>query len=146
MDDKDVETALASPLVAFCTDSGAGAEDGILSEPGSHPRGWGSTARILGLYVREKKLLTLEEAIRKMTSFPAARAGLQARGILRPGMKADIVLFDPETVGTRATYTDPNHYADGIPYVAVNGQLVVDNGKITDARPGQVLRGPGYGR
>lgn len=146
MDDKDVETALASPLVAFCTDSGAGAEDGILSEPGSHPRGWGSTARILGLYVREKKLLTLEEAIRKMTSFPAARAGLQARGILRPGMKADIVLFDPETVGTRATYTDPNHYADGIPYVAVNGQLVVDNGKITDARPGVVLRGPGYSR
>ncbi len=144
MDDKDVETALASPLVAFCTDSGAGAMDGILSEPGSHPRGWGSAARILGHYVREKKLLTLEEAVRKMTSFPAARAGLQARGILRPGLKADLVLFDPETVGTRATYTDPNHYADGIPYVAVNGQLVVDNGKITDARPGVVLRGPGY--
>lgn len=144
MDDKDVETALASPLVAFCTDSGAGAMDGILSEPGSHPRGWGSTARILGHYVRERKLLTLEEAIRKMTSFPAARAGLHARGILRPGMKADLVLFDPEKVGTRATYTDPNHYADGIPYVAVNGQLVVDEGKITAARPGQVLRGAGY--
>ena len=144
MDDKDVETALADPFVAFCTDSGAGAMDGILAEPGSHPRGWGSTARILGLYVREKKLLSLEEAIRKMTSLPAARAGLQARGILRPGMKADLVLFDPETVGTRATYTDPNHYADGIPYVAVNGQLVVDNGEITDARPGVVLRGPGY--
>ena len=146
MDDKDVETALAHPLVAFCTDSGAGAMDGILSEPGSHPRGWGSAARILGHYVREKKLLTLEEAVRKMTSLPAARAGLQARGILRPGLKADLVLFDPETVGTRATYTDPNHYADGIPYVAVNGQLVVDEGKITEARPGVVLRGPGYQR
>lgn len=144
MDDKDVETALANPMVAFCTDSGAGAMDGILAEPGSHPRGWGSTARILGYYVREKKVLGLEEAIRKMTSLPAARAGLQARGILRPGMKADLVLFDPETVGTRATYTDPNHYADGIPYVAVNGQLVVDGGKITDARPGVALRGPGY--
>ncbi len=144
MDDKDVEAALASPLVGFCTDSGAAATDGKLAEPGSHPRGWGSTARILGYYVRERKVLTLEEAIRKMTSFPAARAGLQARGILRPGMKADLVLFDPETVGTRATYVDPNHYADGIPYVAVNGQLVVDEGKITAARPGQVLRGPGY--
>lgn len=144
MDDKDVETALADPFVAFCTDSPAGATDGILAEPGSHPRGWGSAARILGHYVREKKLLSLEEAVRKMTSLPASRAGLQARGILRPGMKADLVLFDPETVGTRATYTDPNHYADGIPYVAVNGQLVVDNGKITDARPGVVLRGPGY--
>ncbi len=81
-----------------------------------------------------------------MTSLPAARAGLQARGILRPGMKADLVLFDPATVGTRATYTDPNHYADGIPYVAVNGELVVDGGKITAARPGVVLRGPGYRR
>ena len=144
MDEGDVEAALASPLVAFCTDSGAAATDGKLAEPGSHPRGWGSAARILGHYVREKKLLTLEEAIRKMTSFPAARAGLQARGILRPGMKADLVLFDPETVGTRATYVDPNHYADGIPYVVVNGELVVDEGKITDARPGVVLRGPGY--
>ena len=144
MDDKDVETALADPFVAFCTDSGAGALDGILAEPGSHPRGWGSAARILGTYVREKKLLSLEAAVRKMTSLPAIRAGLQARGILRAGMKADLVLFDPETVGTRATYTDPNHYADGIPYVAVNGQLVVDGGKITDARPGVVLRGPGY--
>jgi N-acyl-D-amino-acid deacylase len=144
MDEKDVDAALASPLVAFCTDSPAGATDGKLAEPGAHPRGWGSAARILGHYVRERKLLTLEEAVRKMTSFPAARAGLQARGILRPGMKADLVLFDPETIGTRATYVDPNHYADGIPYVAVNGQLVVDNGKITDARPGQVLRGPGY--
>ena len=144
MDDKDVETALADPFVAFCTDSPAGATDGILAEPGSHPRGWGSAARILGHYVREKKLLSLEEAVRKMTSLPASRAGLQARGILRPGMKADLVLFDPETVGTRATYTDPNHYADGIPYVAVNGQLVVDGGKLTAARPGVVLRGPGY--
>jgi len=144
MDEGDVDAALASPLVAFCTDSPAAATDGKLAEPGSHPRGWGSTARILGHYVRERKILTLEEAIRKMTSFPAARAGLQGRGILRPGMKADLVLFDPETVGTKATYTDPNHYADGIPYVAVNGQLVVDEGKITTARPGVVLRGPGF--
>lgn len=146
MDDKDVETALADPFVAFCTDSGAAATDGVLAEPGSHPRGWGSAPRILGHYVREKRLLSLEEAVRKMTSLPAARAGLQARGILRPGMKADLVLFDPATVGTRATYTDPNHYADGIPYVAVNGELVVDGGKITAARPGVVLRGPGYRR
>ena len=126
MDEGDVDAALASPLVAFCTDSPAGATDGILAEAGSHPRGWGSTARILGTYVRERHVLTLEEAIRKMTSLPAARAGFLDRGILRPGMKADLVLFDPETVGTKATYTDPNHYADGMPYVAVNGQLVVE--------------------
>lgn len=144
MNEEDVRAALRHPLVSMCTDSGAHAEDGILAQEKSHPRAWGSAARILGRYVRDEKLLPLEEAIRKMTSLPAARAGLQARGILRPGMKADLVLFDPETVGTRATYTDPNHYADGIPYVAVNGQLVVDGGKITDARPGVVLRGPGY--
>jgi dihydroorotase/N-acyl-D-amino-acid deacylase len=144
MDERDVERALADPFVAFCTDSPAGATDGPLDEPGGHPRGWGSTARILGHYVREKGLLSLEEAVRKMTSFPASRAGLADRGLLRAGMKADVVAFDPARVGTRATYTDPRHYADGIPYVAVNGELVVDGGTITAARPGRALKGPGY--
>lgn len=144
MDDRDVKAALADRLVSLCTDSGAEAEDGILGQEKSHPRAWASTARILGHYVRDEKLLPLEEAVRKMTSLPASRMGLKDRGIVQPGMAADLVAFDPLTVRDVATYTDPLHYSAGIPYVAVNGQLVVDGGKITDARPGRPLYGPGY--
>jgi dihydroorotase/N-acyl-D-amino-acid deacylase len=144
MSEDDVRVALKDRLVSFCTDSGAMAEDGILSKEKSHPRAWGSAPRILGTYVREVKLLPLEEAIRKMTSLPAARMHLDGRGILRPGMAADLVAFDPLRVRERSTFTDPLHYSEGIPYVAVNGQLVVDGGKITAARPGRILRGPGF--
>ncbi len=143
MSEEDVKAALKHPLVSFATDSPAMAEDGILSQEKSHPRAWGSAPRILGKYVREEKLLTLEEAIRKMTSLPASRMRLRDRGILRPGMAADLVAFDPDTVRERSTYADPLHYSEGIAYVAVNGELVVDGGKITAARPGQALRGPG---
>lgn len=144
MSEEDVRTALAHPLVSMGTDSGAKAEDGIYSEEKSHPRAWGSTARILGKYVRDEKVLPLEEAVRKMTSLPASRMGLADRGILRPGMAADVVAFDPATVRDRSTYADPLHYSEGIPYVCVNGRLVVDGGRITDARPGRALKGPGY--
>jgi len=143
MDEKDVQSALKHRLVAFCTDSGASAEDGIFSQEKSHPRGWASTARILSKYVRDEKLLPLEEAVRKMTSLSAARAHLRDRGILREGMAADVVAFDLATVGVRATYTDPLHYSAGFPFVAVNGALVVDGGKITGALPGKILMGPG---
>ena len=144
MSEDDVREALRHPLVSFCTDSGASAEDGIFSKQKSHPRAWGSAARILGHYVREEKLLSLEEAIRKMTSLPAARMRLHDRGIVRAGMAADLVALDPETVAARSTYADPLHYSAGIPYVAVNGKLVVDGGAITTARPGRALKGPGY--
>jgi len=143
MDEKDVQSALKHRLVAFCTDSGASAEDGIFSQEKSHPRGWASTARILSKYVRDEKLLPLEEAVRKMTSLSAARAHLRDRGILREGMAADVVAFDLAKVGVRATYTDPLHYSTGFPFVAVNGALVVDGGKITGALPGKILMGPG---
>ena len=143
MSEADVRAALAHPLVSMCTDSGARAEDGLLSEL-AHPRAWGSTARILGHYVREEGVLTLEEAVRKMTSLPAARMGLAERGILRPGMIADLVAFDPARVAARSTYADPSHYSEGIPYVAVAGELVVDGGRITGARPGRPILGPGY--
>jgi len=143
MGEGDVKAALAHPLVSMCTDSGAQAEDGIFARQKSHPRAWGSAARILGKYVREEKLLSLEEAVRKMTSLPASRMRLQDRGIVRPGMAADLVAFDPATVRERSTYADPLHYSEGIPYVAVNGQLVVDGGRITEARPGRPLYGPG---
>jgi len=144
MNEDDVRAALRHPLVSFSTDSPAMAEDGIFSKEKSHPRAWGSATRILGKYVREEKLLSLEEAIRKMTSLPASRMRLHDRGLLRPGMAADLVAFDPLTVRERSTYTDPLHYSEGVPYVAVNGRLVVDEGKITAARPGRILRGPGY--
>jgi N-acyl-D-amino-acid deacylase len=144
MSEEDVRAALRHPLVSIDTDYGAMAEDGPLSDTGSHPRAWGTFPRILGKYVREEQLLTLEEAVRKMTSRPAARVGLTDRGILRPGMKADIVVFDPVTIADKATYEDPRHYSVGIDTVLVNGRAVVANGKITTERPGRALRGPGY--
>jgi dihydroorotase/N-acyl-D-amino-acid deacylase len=146
MNEDDVRATVKHPLVSFCTDSGASATDGIFSTERNHPRSWGSMPRILGRYVREEKLLTLEEAIRKMTSLPATRMGLKDRGQVRPGFLADLVVFDPDTIIDRSTYVNPWQYSAGIPYVAVNGQLVVDDGKITDARPGRILRGPGHRR
>jgi N-acyl-D-aspartate/D-glutamate deacylase len=144
MNEDDMRAALKHPLVSMCTDSGASATDGIFSTERNHPRGWGSTARILGRYVREEKLLPLEEAVRKMTSLPASRMRLVDRGQVRPGFFADLVAFDPDTIIDRSTYVNPWQYSAGIPYVTVNGQLVVDNGKITEARPGRILLGPGY--
>ena len=143
MTEDDVRLALADPLVSVGTDAGAKAEDGPLSESKSHPRAWGSFPRILGHYVRDEHLLTLEEAIRKMTSRPAIRVGFMDRGLLRPTFAADIVVFDPATIRDVATFEDPTHYAAGIKWVLVNGQAVVADGKITAARPGRVLRGPG---
>ena len=144
MDEKDVRAALAHPLVSFCTDSPAKAADGPLSHETSHPRGWGSAARILGHYVRDEKVLRLEEAVRKMTSFAAEAAGLPDRGLVKPGFAADLVVFDPENVRDRATFENPNRYSEGFHYVAVNGVLVVDDGKLTGKTPGRALRGPGY--
>ena len=143
MTEEDVRLALTDPLVAVGTDSGARAEDGPLSESKSHPRGWGSFPRILGHYVRDEHVLTLEEAIRKMTSRPAIRVGLTDRGLLRPGMAADVTVFDPATIRDVATYEDPNRYSVGVKWVFVNGRAVVADGHITDGRPGRVLRGPG---
>jgi N-acyl-D-aspartate/D-glutamate deacylase len=143
MSEDDVRAALRHPLVSIGTDSGARATDGIYAQEKSHPRAWGSAARVLGRYVREEGLVSLEEAVRKMTSLPASRMGLHERGLVRPGMIADLVAFDPETVRDRSTFADPFHYSEGIPYVAVGGRLVVDDGRLTGERPGRVLRGPG---
>jgi N-acyl-D-amino-acid deacylase len=146
MDEADVRRALIHPLISFDTDSGARAEDGPLSESKSHPRAWGTFPRILGRYVREQRLLTLEEAIRKMTSQAAIRVGLVDRGLLRPGMFADVTIFDPATVGDRASFEDPNHYSTGIRHVLVNGRAVLTSGAFTAERPGRALRGPGHRR
>jgi N-acyl-D-amino-acid deacylase len=144
MTEDDVRTALKHPLVGIGTDSPAKAEDGKLSESKSHPRAWGSFPRILGRYVRDENLLSLEEAIRKMTSKAAARVRLYDRGLLRPGMMADITIFDSQTIRDASTFLDPTHYSVGIKHVFVNGRAVVSNGAITNERSGRPIRGPGY--
>ncbi len=146
MSEADMTAAMRAPFVSFCTDSGARANDGPLAGAKSHPRGWGSYPRILGKYVREQKLLTLEKAIQKMTGMPAQRVGLRDRGFLRQNMAADITIFDPRRVIDRATFEVPNQYPYGINYVIVNGQISVDNGQRTAALAGRALRGPGYGK
>ena len=143
MSEGDVRTALKHPLVGVGTDSGAQAEDGRLSESKSHPRAWGSFPRILGKFVRDEKLLTLEEAIRKMTSKAAARVHLNDRGLLRPGLAADITIFDAAAIRDVSTFEDPKHYSTGVRHVFVNGRRVVADGVITAERPGRPLRGPG---
>src|SRR5437764_6726656 len=140
MQESDMKAALASPFVSICTDSGARATDGPLAGSKSHPRGWGTYPRILGRYVRDEHLLTLEEAVRKMTGLPASRVRLQSRGLLREGYFADITIFDPNTVRDRATFENPNQYPVGINYVIVNGKIEVDNGKRTPANAGRVSR------
>ncbi|HKB11388.1 MAG TPA: D-aminoacylase [Vicinamibacterales bacterium] len=144
MDEDDVRAALKHPLVGVGTDSGAKATDGRMSESKSHPRAWGSFPRILGHYVRDEHLMTLEEAIRKMTSKAAARVHLADRGVLRPGMAADVTIFDAAAIRDVATYDDPNRYSVGIRHVFVNGRRVVADGAITSERPGRPLRGAGY--
>jgi N-acyl-D-amino-acid deacylase len=138
LSEEDMKTALVQPWVAFGSDSGAVV--GEMRNRGAHPRAYGTFATILGKYVREERLLTLEEAVRKMTSLAASRAGLADRGTLKPGMKADIVVFDPETVANRSTYEDPHHFAVGVDHVIVNGQPVLRDGTMTEALPGRVLR------
>ena len=144
MREDDVRLALAHPMISIGTDSGARAEDGPFSESKSHPRAWGSFPRVLGKYVRDEKLITLEDAVRRFTSRPATRLGIADRGLLKPGLKADITIFNPATIRDVSTYVDPTHYSEGIAHVFVNGRAVVANGKITAERPGQPIRGPGY--
>jgi dihydroorotase/N-acyl-D-amino-acid deacylase len=138
-DEPDVERFMQSPF-------GMIGSDGSLTAPGDgspHPRAFGSYPRVLGHYVRERKVLALEEAVRKMTSFPAARLGITDRGLLKAGLMADIAVFDPATIIDKATFTDPHHYSEGVRYVLVNGRVTIANGVHTGVRAGRVLRGPG---
>jgi dihydroorotase/N-acyl-D-amino-acid deacylase len=136
----DVEHILAWPFTMVASDG----EIPAFGQGSPHPRSYGTFARVLGVYVRDKKLLTLEEAVRRMTSLPAARLGLSDRGLVRPGQKADLVVLDPATVGDRATFEKPHQYAEGVSLVVVNGQVVFDGERMTGARPGRVLRGPAF--
>ena len=144
MDEKDVRSAVSDPMVTFGSDSSAQAEDGPLSKTKAHPRAFGTFPRVIAEYVKKEHTMRLEEAVRKMTSLAASRAGIMDRGILRPGMLADILVFDPKTIEDVATYSDPLHYSVGVKFVFVNGRPVVWDGSITQERPGRALRGPGY--
>ena len=136
MAEADVQRILRHPATMIASDG----EVPIFGKGSPHPRSYGTFVRVLGHYVRDLHVITLEDAVRKMTSLPAARVGLHDRGLLRPGMKADLVVFDPAMVADKATYENPHQFAVGVPYVVVNGVLIVDDGKVTGARPGRVLR------
>jgi N-acyl-D-amino-acid deacylase len=146
MEEADVRDAVSNPLVTYGSDSPAQAEDGPLSTTKAHPRAFGTFPRILAEYVRVEHTMRLEEAVRKMTSQAASRVGITDRGLLRPGMFADIVVFDPATIRDVATYESPLKYSVGVKDVFVNGRPVVRDGEITSERPGRALRGPGYRR
>jgi N-acyl-D-amino-acid deacylase len=135
IDEQDIERILRHPATMIGSDG----EIPVFGKAAPHPRSYGTFARVLAVYVREKKTLTLEEAIRKMTSFPAQRLGLLDRGLLRPGMRADIVVFDPTRVRDAATFEKPHQYAEGFSQVIVNGQVVFERQAMTSARPGKVL-------
>src|SRR5215510_1186102 len=139
MAEEDLERILRHPTTSVASDG----EDPIFGRANPHPRSYGTFARVLGRYVREKHTLTLEDAIRKMSSFPAQRLNLGDRGVLKVGMKADIAVFDPARVRDTATFENPHQYAEGFSQVIVNGQIVFENGAMTEARPGRVLYGPG---
>jgi N-acyl-D-amino-acid deacylase len=149
MSEANVERKLAHPLSIVCSDGGARATDGPLAGGSVHPRAYGTFPRVLGHYVRERGIMTLETAIAKMTSLPAARVGLQQgalqRGMIREGMAADLVAFDPDTVADTATFEAPHSYPIGIPHVWVNGEAAIRDGEHTGARSGHVLR-PGPDR
>jgi len=140
MHEDDVRRIMQHPAMMV------GSDGGVLKfgQGKPHPRSYGTFARLLGHYVRDEGVLTLPQAVRKMTSLPAQRIGAADRGLLRPGMKADLVIFDPETVIDRATFDEPHQYADGFSHVMVNGKLVLADGEMTGTRPGRVLRGPAY--
>jgi N-acyl-D-amino-acid deacylase len=145
MSEPDVETALRFPWTSIGSDSGAAAVDGGPDSTGlTHPRAYGNFVRVISRYVKERGVLTLTEAVRKMTSWPATRMKLEGRGAIREGLWADVVVFDYDTLRDRATYEEPRLAPEGIDYVLVNGQIVIDHGRHTGAKPGRVLYGPGW--
>jgi dihydroorotase/N-acyl-D-amino-acid deacylase len=140
MAEPDVVLALRQPWVSICNDSQGTATDGLLGKEHPHPRAYGTFPRILAKYVREEKVLTLEDAIRKFSALPAGNMRFADRGVLKAGMWADVVVFDPETIHDAATFAEPNQLSEGMRFVLVNGVPVIDEGKMTNALPGMVVR------
>ncbi len=142
LDEADLRAALVHPHVMIGSDGSALAPYGALGEGKPHPRSYGTFPRVLGEYAREQRTLPLATAVHKMTGLPAARLGLRDRGVVRPGARADLVVFDARRVADRATYEDPHRYPEGIEHVVVNGRFVVKNGEHTGSLPGKVLTPP----
>jgi len=140
----NLRRAIALPWVSFCSDAAALAPEAVFLRSSTHPRAYGSFARLLGRYVRDERLLPLAEAIRKLTSLPAANLKLERRGLLRDGFYADVVAFDPDAIQDHATFTEPHQYATGVVHLFVNGIQVLQDGEHTGAKPGRVVRGPGW--
>ena len=144
MSEENVRKKVAQPWVSFGSDEEASATEGIFLESNNHPRAFGTFARVLGKYSREDGVVSLEEAVRRMTSLPADNIGIRDRGRLAKGFFADVVVFDPATVQDHATFEDPHHYSTGVHHVFVNGEQVVADSEHTGATPGRVVRGPGW--
>jgi N-acyl-D-amino-acid deacylase len=144
MSEDNLRKKLRLPWVSFASDSGSIAPEGVFVRSNPHPRAYGNFARWLGRYVRDEKLVPLEEGIRRLTSLPAQNLGIKQRGRLAEGFHADIVVFDPAAIRDHATFEKPHQYATGVRHVLVNGTLVLKDGEHTGAKPGRVVRGPGY--
>lgn len=142
--EEDMQLAMKQPYTSIGSDGSAVSVDGPRASSNPHPRWYGTFPRVLGRYVRDLHVLTVEEAVKKMTSMNADKINIKERGLLKEGYWADVTVFDPKTVADRATFEKPHQYPVGIPYVVVNGKVVIDQGKHSGALPGQVLRGPGY--
>jgi len=146
MSEENVRKKLALPWVSFNSDAESMAPEGVFLKWNPHPRAYGNFARLLGKYVRDEQVISLEEAIRRLTSFPANTLKIKRRGLLKMGYFADVVVFDPETIQDHATYDNPHQYSTGVSHVFVNGVQVLDDGEHTGATPGRVVRGPGWKR
>lgn len=141
--EENIRKLIALPWISFGSDEASQAPEGVFLKSMPHPRAYGNFARVLGKYVRDEKLLKLEEAIRRMTNLPASNLGLDKRGLLKDGYFADVVIFDPATIADKATYRQPHQYSVGVKHVLVNGELVLKDGEHTGAKPGKALAGPG---
>ncbi len=143
MSEENIKKELSQPWVSLGSDAVSISAEGVFLNQSTHPRAYGNFARLLGKYVREEKVISLQEAIRRLTGLPAANLGLDRRGLIKEGYFADLVVFDPETTADRATYDNPHQYATGVKYVLVNGVRVIENGEHTGAKPGRALWGRG---
>ncbi len=144
MSEENIKKQIALPWMTFCSDGGSYSTEGVFLKFSTHPRAYGNFARLLGKYVREEKVITLEEAVHKLSEFPASNMKLDRRGSLKLGYYADIVVFDPDRIQDNATFEKPHQYATGMEHVIVNGIQVIKDGEHTGAKPGRVVRGPGY--
>jgi len=144
MSEENVRKQIALPWVSFDSDAGSIAPDGVFLKSNPHPRAYGTFARLLGKYVRDEKIISLTEAVRRLTSLPAGNLKLDRRGWLKTGYFADVVVFDPAKIQDHATFEKPHQYATGVVHVLVNGVPVIKNGEHTGAKPGRVVRGPGW--